>query len=125
MSKSEKRQRTALLGSVRCYPEEKEQIQESAKAAGISTGEFLRRTALGRRIVAKGDTRQMNEILKLGGLQKHLYSEMQAKGMMTPELSRQFAETLTALQTALMKFRADSLNNSEDQDVSGCGRKAS
>lgn len=56
MSKSEKRQRTALLGSVRCFPEEKSQVQENAKAAGISTGEFLRRSALGRRIVAKGDT---------------------------------------------------------------------
>ncbi len=114
MSKSEKRQRTALLGSVRCYPEEKEQIQDSAKAAGLSTGEFLRRSALGRRIVAKGDTKQMNEILKLGGLQKHLYTEMQKLGMMTPELSKQFADTLAALQKTLMKFRADSLNNTED-----------
>lgn len=114
MSKSERRQRTALLGSVRCYQEEKEQIQASAKAAGISTGEFLRRSALGRRIVAKGDTKQMNEILKLGGLQKHLYSEMQKQGVMTAELSKQFADTLAALQKTLMKFRAESLNNTED-----------
>lgn len=114
MSKSEKRLRTALLGSVRCFPEEKAQIQENAKAAGISTGEFLRRSALGRRIVAKGDTRQMNEILKLGGLQKHLYTEMQKQGMMTTELSKQFSETLTALQVALLKFDASSLNNSGD-----------
>lgn len=114
MSKSERRQRTALLGSVRCYQEEKEQIQASARASGISTGEFLRRSALGRRIVPKGDIRQMNEIVKLGGLQKHLYSEMQRQGMMTPELSKQFAETLAELHTAVMKFRADSLNNTED-----------
>lgn len=114
MSKSEKRQRTALLGSVRCFPEEKAHIQENAKAAGISTGEFLRRSALGRRIVAKGDTRQMNEILKLGGLQKHLYTEMQKQGIMTTELSKQFSETLTALQVALLKFDASSLNNSGD-----------
>ncbi|EBP9590429.1 mobilization protein, partial [Salmonella enterica] len=32
MSKSEKRNRTALLPSVRCLPEEKEAIQEKAKA---------------------------------------------------------------------------------------------
>ncbi|MNL56518.1 hypothetical protein D3C87_1800190 [compost metagenome] len=56
----------------------------------------------------------MNEILKLGGLQKHLYSEMQKQGMMTPELSKQFADTLAALQKTLMKFRAESLNNTED-----------
>lgn len=33
---------------------------------------------------------------------------------MTPELSKQFAETLAQLQKTLMKFRADSLNNTED-----------
>jgi hypothetical protein len=115
MKKSEKRQKTALLGSVRCLPHEKEKILESAKAAGISTGEFIRRSALGRRIVAKGDTRQMNEILKLGGLQKHLYTEMQKQGMMTPELSRQFAQTLTLLQVALLKFDASSLNNGGEE----------
>jgi hypothetical protein len=115
MKKSEKRQKTALLGSVRCLPHEKEKILESAKAAGISTGEFIRRSALGRRIVAKGDTRQMNEILKLGGLQKHLYTEMQKQGMMTPELSRQFAQTLTLLQVALLKFDASSLNNAGEE----------
>ncbi|MFN1149975.1 mobilization protein [Serratia liquefaciens] len=114
MSKSERRQRTALLGSVRCYTEEKEQIQTSAKAAGISTGEFLRRSALGRRIVAKGDTRQMNEILKLGGLLKHLYSEMKKDGVMTTEKSKEFSDALIATKVALMKFRADSLNNTED-----------
>lgn len=111
MSKSEKRQRTALLGSVRCYPEEKAQIQESAKAAGISTGEYLRRCALGRRIVAKGDTRQMNEIMRQGGLLKHLYSEMQKQGMMTAELSKQYAEALTAMQVAFLRFDASSQNN--------------
>ncbi|EKS7814720.1 mobilization protein (plasmid) [Edwardsiella piscicida] len=114
MSKSEKRQRTVLFLGIRWFPEEKEQVVASAKAAGISSGEFLRRAALSRRIVAKGDTKQMNEILKLGGLQKHLYSEMQKQGMMTTELSKQFADTLAALQKTLMKFRADSLNNIED-----------
>jgi hypothetical protein len=114
MSKSEKRQRTVLFLGIRWFPEEKEKVVESARAAGLSAGEFLRRAALGRRITAKGDVRQMNEILKLGGLQKHLYNEMQKQGMMTPELSKQFAATLAELQTALMKFRADSLNNTEN-----------
>ncbi|WP_435956141.1 plasmid mobilization protein MobA [Dryocola sp. BD626] len=114
MSKSEKRQRGVLFLGIRWYPEEKEQVVESARSAGLSAGEYLRRCALGRRIVAKGDTRQMKEIMKLGGLQKHLYLEMQKQGMMTTELSKHFAETLTALQIALMKFDAKSLNNTED-----------
>lgn len=54
MSKSEKRQRTALMGSIRCYPEEKAQIMESAKAAGMSAGEFMRCCALGRPVAARG-----------------------------------------------------------------------
>lgn len=112
MSKSEKRQRTVLFLGIRWFPEEKEQICESARAAGLSAGEFVRRCTLGRRIVAKGDTRQMNEILKQGGLLKHLYNEMQKQGMMTPELSKKYAETLTAMQTAFLRFDASSLNNS-------------
>jgi hypothetical protein len=114
MSKSEKRQRNVLFLGIRWYPEEKEQVIESARSAGLSAGEFLRRAALGRRVVAKGDSQQMNEILKLGGLQKHLYTEMQKQGVMTPELSKQFSDTLAALNKAFLKFRADSLNNTED-----------
>lgn len=110
MSRSEIRQRTALLGSVRCYPEEKEQIQTSARAAGLSVGEFVRRSCLGRKIVARGDPHQMSEILRLGAQQQKLYSELQIRGMMTPELRDQFSATLSAIQVALMKFRASSLN---------------
>lgn len=111
VSKSEKRKRIDLLPSVRCYPEEKAQILKSAKAAGLSTGEYIRRCALGRRIIAKGDTKQMNEILKQGGLLKHLYTEMQKQGAMTTELSKKFADTLTAQQMAFLNFEASSHNN--------------
>ncbi|WP_369306001.1 hypothetical protein [Yersinia ruckeri] len=56
----------------------------------------------------------MNEILKLGGLLKHLYSEMKKDGVMTTERSKDFSDALIATKVALMKFRADSLNNTED-----------
>lgn len=111
VSKSEKRRRTDLLPSVRCYPEEKAKILKNANAAGLSTGEYMRRCALGRRIVAKGDTKQMNEILKQGGLLKHLYTEMQKQGAMTTELSKEFASTLRAQQVAFLNFEANSHNN--------------
>lgn len=114
MSKSEKRQRTVLFLGIRWFPEEKDQVCESARAAGLSAGEFVRRCTLGRRIVAKGDTRQMNEILKLGGLLKHLYSEMKKDGVMTTDKSKEFSDALIATKVALMKFRAESLNNTED-----------
>ncbi|ECH4667728.1 mobilization protein [Salmonella enterica] len=102
MSKSEKRQRSEVLLGIRCYPEEKEAILQSAKAAGLSTGEFLRRSALGRKIVARGDSAQVRELMKLGGLQKHLYNEMQAQ--MTPELSKQFSEVMVALKKAIISI---------------------
>ena len=99
MSQSEKRQRTALLPSIRCFPEEKETILASAHSAGLSTGEYLRRCALGRRIVAKTDAELKRELLRLGGLQKHLYTQM--KNSMTTELSRAFADTLADIRIAI------------------------
>ena len=97
MSKSEKRNRTAFLPSVRCLPEEKEAIQEKAKAAGLSLGEFLRRSALGRRIDAQCDTEMIMELRRLGGLQKHLFKE--GDGV----LSKEYSQVLVALQKALMR----------------------
>ncbi len=111
MSKSEKRQRTVLFLGIRWFPEEKAQVEASAKAAGLSAGAFLRKAALKRRIVPKGDTKQMNEILKQGGLLKHLYTEMQKQGAMTTELSKEFANTLRAQQVAFLNFEANSHNN--------------
>lgn len=97
MSKSEKRNRTALLPSIRCLPEEKEAIQEKAKAAGLSLGEFMRRCALGRRINAQCDTEMIMELRRLGGLQKHLFKE--GDGV----LSKEYSEVLVALQKALLR----------------------
>ncbi|ECR1791248.1 ribbon-helix-helix protein, CopG family [Salmonella enterica] len=100
MSKSEKRNRTELLLGIRCLPEEKEAIQEKARLAGLSVGEFLRRCALDRKIAVRTDVKLMKELLRLGGLQKHLYNEM--KTQMTPELSRQFSDVLVELRKAVV-----------------------
>lgn len=103
-TKSEKRQRTELFLGIRWLPEEKAQVVASAKAAGLSAGEFLRCCALGRPIAPKGDVDQMKALLKLGGLQKHLYSEMQRGGMMTPEMSKQYSDVLIQIQVAVVQF---------------------
>lgn len=42
----------------------------------------------------------MNELLRLGGLQKHLYNEM--KTQMTPELSRQYSDVLVEIKKAIV-----------------------
>ncbi|EBW7311045.1 ribbon-helix-helix protein, CopG family [Salmonella enterica subsp. enterica serovar Enteritidis] len=97
MSKSEKRNRTELLLGIRCLPEEKRAIQEKAKTAGLSVGEFLRRAALGRRIDAQCDTEMIMELRRLGGLQKHLFKE--GNGV----LSKEYSQVLVELQKALLR----------------------
>ncbi len=102
MSLSEKRLRSELLLGIRCYPDEKERIQGSARAAGLSVGEYLRRCAMGRVIVSRGDAAQVRELMKLGGLQKHLFNQMQEQ--MTPELSKQFSDVLVTLKKAILSI---------------------
>ena len=99
MSKSKKRQATARI-EVRCTEEDARRIKAKAEAAGITTSDLLRRSALNRKIVTRTDTRLMNELLRLGGLQKHLYNEMRSS--MTTELSQQFSEVLVALKKAVI-----------------------
>jgi len=99
MSKSKARQATARI-EIRCTAEDKQKIQTKALAAGISTSELLLRSALGKKIQTRTDTRLMNEMLRLGGLQKHLHNQM--KEHMTEDLSRQFSEVLVALKKAVI-----------------------
>ena len=98
MSKSEKRQKNTLI-QLRCTEAEAEAIKAKAVAAGLTTSEYLRRTALNRRIMVRPDIRMMNELLRLGGLQKHLYTQM--KDNMTTELSQQYSGVLTSITHAI------------------------
>lgn len=83
----------------RCSEDEYEAISNKAIVAGLTTSEYLRRTALNRRIQVRTDIRMMNELKRLGGLQKHLYTQMHED--MTTELSRQFSEVLVEIAKAL------------------------
>lgn len=98
MSKSEKRQREKLV-KCRCTDAEFEAINKKAIAAGLTTSEYIRRTALNRRITVRTDQRMINELLRLGGLQKHLYTQLREN--MTTELSQQFSEVLTTIKNTI------------------------
>lgn len=98
MAKSEKRQRNVIV-QLRCSDKELEAIDKKALAAGITRSELLRRSALNRRIMVRTDIRMMNELLRLGGLQKHLFTQMQ--DTMTTELSRQFSDVLVSITHAI------------------------
>ncbi|MDY7563441.1 MULTISPECIES: plasmid mobilization protein MobA [unclassified Pseudomonas] len=101
MSKSEKRLREIVL-RLRCTEDEAKKITDKARAAGISTSDLLRRSALNRKIMTRTDTRLMGELLRLGGLQKHLYNQMQSD--MTTELSKQFSQVLVSLKKAVLEL---------------------
>jgi hypothetical protein len=99
MSKSESRQKDQWI-KVRCTHEEKALLVEKARAAEISLSDLMRRAALNRKIKTPTDKKLMGELLQLGGLQKHLYNQMQSG--MTTDLSKQFADVLVAIKKAVI-----------------------
>ncbi|MBP2157377.1 plasmid mobilization protein MobA [Erwinia rhapontici] len=105
MPKSEKRQKNIII-QLRCTEDEAEALRSKARTAGISTSELLRRSALNRKIMVRTDLKLMNELLRLGGLQKHLYNEMRDK--MTTDLSHQFSDVLVEIKRAIIAL---DLNN--------------
>lgn len=99
MSKSESRQKDQWI-KVRCTLEEKALLVEKAKAAEVSLSDLMRRAALNRKIKTPTDKKLMGELLQLGGLQKHLFNQMQAG--MTTDLSKQFSDVLVAIKKAVI-----------------------
>ncbi|MEE5177078.1 plasmid mobilization protein MobA [Pseudomonas alliivorans] len=99
MSKSTARQATARF-EIRCTEEDAALIREKAKAAEISVSDLMRSAALGRKIKTPTDKKLMSELLQLGGLQKHLFNQMQSG--MTTDLSKQFADVLVAIKKAVI-----------------------
>ncbi|KPW63206.1 hypothetical protein ALO80_200115 [Pseudomonas caricapapayae] len=98
MSKSTARQATARF-EIRCTEEDAALIREKALAAEISVSDLMRSAALGRKIKTPTDKKLMAALLQLGGLQKHLFNQMQ-EGM-TADLSKQFSDVLVAIRNAV------------------------
>jgi len=99
MSKSKARLATARF-EIRCTEEDAALIREKAKAAEISVSDLMRSATLKRKIKTPTDKKLMGELLQLGGLQKHLFNQMQ--NCMTTELSKQFSEVLVAIKKAVV-----------------------
>lgn len=54
---------------------ERTELEAAAETAGMTVSEYVRRRALGRKVVAPrsmADTQTLNELRRLGGLVKHL-----------------------------------------------------
>lgn len=85
---------------VRVSPDEKHTIEEQAHDAGLSAPAFLRALGLNKRVTSKADKHLINELRKLGGLQKHLFNE--GKGI----LSKEYAQILVEIQRAIARIDA-------------------
>jgi hypothetical protein len=74
MRKPIREQRTSRI-TVRFTEEEYEFITSEAETCGLSVSVFIRRRVLGERIIAKSDLRVISELLRIGGLLKHIHNE--------------------------------------------------
>ena len=99
MSSSETRKRVVNL-KTRCLPEEAEEIRNKAMDSGVTVSEFLRCAAVGRKTRSTIDSQVINELRRLGGLQKHLFNE--GNGIH----SKEFADILAAIKDAIIRIES-------------------
>lgn len=98
MSMHEQQRRTKWLPSIRCFEDEEAVVREKAYDCGKSTGQFMLAAALGRRTQSKVDAHILNELRRLGGLQKHLFKEGGGRH------SKEYAELLAELKAAIARL---------------------
>ena len=73
MRNTNKRKENMVLMSMRISAEDKEQIEEKARKTGLSTSEYIRRCALGRKLPCYGDTGLLKEYsVQLGKIGSNL-----------------------------------------------------
>jgi len=95
MSSSEARKRTVNM-KVRLLPEEDAEIRDRAHEAGLTVAQYLRCCALNRRIRNQADRNVVNELRRLGGLQKHLFSQI--GGVNSQEYAQIFKSIIDAIE---------------------------
>lgn len=73
MRNTDKKKENMVLMSLRISAEDKEQIEEKARKTGLSTSEYIRRCALGRKLPCYGDTSLLKEYsIQLGKIGSNL-----------------------------------------------------
>ena len=100
MARSTRAQGATFRIEVRITEEEKAIIRDQANRASLTMSEYIRRTALNKRILSTMDQKAAGELARLGGLQKYLLTQI--KGLPDEEgLRRGLNSTLLAVQNAL------------------------
>jgi hypothetical protein len=85
---------------IRITEDEKAILRDQANSASLTMSEYVRRTALGKRILSTMDQKAAGELARLGGLQKHLLTQI--KGLPDEEgLRKGLNSTLSAVLSAV------------------------
>ena len=85
---------------IRITEDEKAILRDQANSASLTMSEYVRRSALGKRILSTMDQKAAGELARLGGLQKHLLTQI--KGLPDEEgLRKGLNSTLSAVLSAV------------------------
>jgi hypothetical protein len=104
MRRPKRAEGTNLRIEIRITEEEKSTIRDQANSASLTMSEYIRRTALNKRILSTMDQKAAGELARLGGLQKHLLTQI--KGLPDEEgLRRGLNSTLLAVQNAMRALK--------------------
>jgi len=104
MARSTRARGATLRIEVRITEEEKATIRVQANRASLTMSEYIRRSALNKRILSTMDQKAAGELARLGGLQKHLLTLI--KGLPKEEdLRKSLNSTLLAVQNALRTLK--------------------
>lgn len=96
--------------NLRVTEEELSDLKEQAEVAGLSVSEYVRRRALGRRVVgsSKTDLHVLSELRKLGGLMKLVHNETRGA------YSERTAEAIQALTSCARKLEGSIARDREN-----------
>ncbi len=84
---------------VRFRPEEKQRVEAEARKAGMTVSEYVRRRALGIPVKSRVSEQAINELRRLGGLQKHLV-------LQDATHTSEYAAVLRAILAAIRQLEA-------------------
>ena len=108
MARSTRAQGATLRIEIRITEEEKATIRDQADRASLTMSEYVRRTALNKRILSTLDQKAVGELARLGGLQKYLLKQI--KGLPNEEdLRAGLNSTLLAVINAVRELKTSSV----------------
>ena len=92
-------------------PEEHEQLTANAKYCGLTASEYIRRSALDKKIVPRTDIETLASLMKLGGLQKKIITDLRASIADNADISKLIIATdklYLNIQSAILNISGES-----------------